>query len=294
MRAFLNFFIFSSVYIALCALLMVWQTDAILGLQWDCRSYNDYFNYYAFVFFSTICSYNFHWYLTPADYSTSERILWGARHKLLQLALCAIGGLGALYYAWLLKAHWLPLSGGAVLTFLYSAPKLPQRAFVWLRKIAIGKTLFLTFVWMYVTTVLPALISCSPITPAMIYFSLHRFFLIYAICILFDYRDVESDKQQGIRSLITWLPANQLFRIYYFSLLLAAITALLLLAHTSILVVGTLLAPVIITALLTRNARDNRSDYMYYFVLDGLMMLSALLHLILAVFTNDYFAIFAR
>jgi 1,4-dihydroxy-2-naphthoate octaprenyltransferase len=280
LRAFFNFFIFSSVYIALCALLMIWQTDTILGLQWNCRSYDDYINYYAFVFFSTICSYNFHWYLTPADYSTSERILWGARHKQLQLALCAIGGLGALYYAWLLRTHWLPLSGGAVLTFLYSAPKLPQRAFVWLRKIAIGKTVFLTFVWMYVTTVLPALISCSPITPATIYFSLHRFFLIYAICILFDYRDVESDKQQGIRSLITWLPASQLFRIYYFSLLLAGVTALLLLAYTTIAVTATLLAPVIITALLTRNARNNRSDYMYYFVLDGLMMLSALLHLL--------------
>lgn len=282
MRTLFNFFIFSSVYIALCALLMFWQTDTILGLQWDCRSYDDYINYYAFVFFSTICSYNFHWYLTPADYSASERILWGARHKTLQLALCAIGGLGALYYAWQLKHHWLPLSGGAVLTFLYSAPKLPQRAFVWLRKIAVGKTLFLTFVWTYVTTVLPVLISCSPVTPAMIYFSLHRFFLIYAICILFDYRDVESDKQQGIRSLITWLPANQLFRIYYFSLLLAAVTALLLLQHTTVVEVGTLLVPVIITALLTRNARTNRSDYMYYFVLDGLMMLSALLHLLVA------------
>lgn len=280
LKAFFNFFIFSSIYIALCALLMIWQTDTILELRWDCHSYLDYPNYFTFVFFSTICSYNFHWYLTPADYSTSERILWGVRHKTLQLTLCAIGAIGALYFAWQLRYHWLPLSGGAVLTFLYSAPKLPQRAFVWLRKIAIGKTVFLTFVWMYVTTVLPLLISCSPVTPAAIYIGLHRFFLIYAICILFDYRDVESDKQQGIRSLITWLPAGQLFRIYYFSLLLAGVMALLLLPHTSVAVVATLLAPVIITALLTRNARRNRSDYMYYFVLDGLMMLSALLHLL--------------
>lgn len=282
LRAFFNFFIFSSVYIALCALLMVWQTGAILELHFDCHPGDD-LSYYAFVFFSTICSYNFHWYLTPADYSTSERILWGARHKTLQLTLCAVGAIGAAYYGWQLKHHWLPLSGGAVLTFLYSAPKLPQRAFVWLRKIAVGKTVFLTFVWTYVTTVLPVLISCTPITPAAIYFSLHRFFLIYAICILFDYRDVESDKQQGIRSLITWLPANQLFRLYYFSLLLAAATALLLLPHSPLAVVATLLAPVIITALLTRSARHNRSDYMYYFVLDGLMMLSALIHVLLVV-----------
>lgn len=293
MRAFFKFFIFSSIYIALCAVLMVWQSNAILGLQYGCNPTSDYFNYYAFVFFSTICSYNFHWYLTPADYSTSERILWGARHKVLQLTFCAVGAIGAVYFAWLLKHHWLPLAGGAVLTFLYSAPKLPQKAFVWLRKIAVGKTLFLTFVWMYVTTVLPVLISCTPFTAAAVNLCLHRFFLIYAICILFDYRDVESDRQQGIRSLITWLPADKLFRLYYFSLLAGAMTAVLLRPHVPVVVVATLLAPVLITGLLTRNARDNRSDYMYYFVLDGLMMLSALLHLILTLTTNNYFPIFA-
>ncbi len=278
LRSLFNFILFSSIYIALCAILMVWQTNVILSLDYGCHSYGDYFNYYAFVFFSTICSYNFHWYLTPADYSTSERILWGARHKTLQLALCGIGALGAAWFVWQLKRHWLPLSGGVVLTFLYSAPKLPQKAFVWLRKIAIGKTLFLTFVWMYVTTLLPALISCSPVTADVIYLCLHRFFLIYAICILFDYRDVEMDKQQGIRSLITMLPAGQLFRIYYFSLALAAICALLLWPLAGTAIVATLLAPVLITGLLTRKARSTRSDYMYYFTLDGLMMLSALLH----------------
>src|SRR5690606_20360776 len=140
----------------------------------------------------------------------------------LQLGLCAAGALGAMYYLWLLRAHWLPLSGAALLTFLYSAPKLPQRAFVWLRKIAVGKTLFLTFVWMYVTTLLPALISEVLVTWSTASLALHRFFLIYAICILFDFRDVEADKQQGIRSLITFLPEKQLFRVYYLSLALAA------------------------------------------------------------------------
>ncbi|GAA0543698.1 UbiA prenyltransferase family protein [Chitinophaga japonensis] len=283
-----RFFIFSSLYIALCAVLMVWQTDVLLGLQYGYASTYPHIRasahsyiYFAFVCCSTICSYNFHWYLTPAEYSTSERIQWGARHKALQLGLCAAGGLGAVYYGWLLRAHWLPLSGAAVLTFLYSAPKLPQRAFVWLRKIAVGKTLFLTFVWMYVTTLLPVLISDELVNWSTVSFALHRFFLIYAICILFDFRDVEADKQQGIRSLITFLPEKQLFRVYYLSLVLSALGALLLWPVVTPAVIATLLAPVAVTWLLTEKARRNRSDYMYYFVLDGLMMLSALLHLVL-------------
>lgn len=281
LRSLFNFFLFSSAYISCCAVLMVCQTTELLtSHDVDCNSYNDIFLYLPFVFFSTICSYNFHWYLTPAEYSTSTRILWGARHRTLQLALCATGAVGALVFFWLLRDHWLPLSGAAVLTFLYSAPKLPQRAFVWLRKIAIGKTLFLTLVWTYVSTLLPVLISCSPITPYVVYFTLHRFFLIYAICILFDYRDLEADKREGVRSLITYLPEKRLFGLYYISLLLAALFALLMWPYATPAAIVTLLAPVLITGLLTRRAKTDRSDLMYYFVLDGLMMLSALLHII--------------
>ncbi|HEU4554213.1 MAG TPA: UbiA family prenyltransferase [Chitinophaga sp.] len=276
LRSIFNFLLFSSIYISLCAVLMVWQTNTVLNLHYD------YFTYNAFVFFSTICSYNFHWYLTPAEYSTSQRILWGARHRTMQLAFCAIGAIGALVFFWQLKQHWLPLAGAAMLTFLYSAPKLPYRLFVWLRTIAVGKTLFLTFVWTYVSTPLPVFIAGAPITPAAILLTLHRFFLIYAICILFDYRDVESDKKEGIRSLITILSDRQLFWIYYIALLMAALCALLLWPFTTPVAVATLLVPVVVTGLLTRNARHNRSDYMYYFVLDGLMMLSALLHLLIS------------
>ncbi|PSL30826.1 UbiA family prenyltransferase [Chitinophaga ginsengisoli] len=272
LRGLFNFIIFSSLYVACCAILMIWQTNTLLQI----RDINE--AYYFFVFCSTICSYNFHWYLTPADYSTSERILWGARHKTLQLVLCALGALGAAYGFWLLREQWLPLSGAAVLTFLYSAPKVPHRAFIWLRKIAIGKTIFLTAVWIYVTTLLPVFIEKQPYSPTILFLTLHRFFLVYAICILFDYRDLESDKKEGIRSLITILSASGLKKLYVSSLVLAAIFALVLFPVDGWMLTAVLLAPVAITALLTRYAISNRSDHFYYFVLDGMVMLSALLH----------------
>lgn len=276
-RGLFNFFIFSSLYVACIAMLMIWQTNTLLHI----RDVNE--TYYFFVFCSTICSYNFHWYLTPADYSTSERILWGGRHKTLQIALTILGGLGAAYGFWLLRAHWLPLSGAAVLTFLYSAPKLPQRAFVWLRKIAVGKTVFLTAVWIYVTTLLPVFIEKQPYSTTMLFLTLHRFFLVYAICILFDYRDLESDKKEGIRSLITILSAPNLRKLYITSLVLATLFALALYPADGLLLTIILLAPVLITALLTRYTLRNRSDHFYYFVLDGMVMLSSLLHFIIAV-----------
>lgn len=276
LRALFTFFIFSSLYVGCCALLMIWQTNALLQVHAVDNVY------YFFVFFATICSYNFHWYLTPADYSVSDRIQWGARHKTLQLGLTIAGGIGAVACFWMLRQHWLPLSGAAVLTFLYSAPKLPQRVFIWLRRIAIGKTVFLTFVWTYVTTLLPLFIEKEPLTLQVIWFTIHRFFLVYAICILFDYRDLESDRKEGIRSLITWLSSTNLKRLYILSLTFSAVFALGLYAADQNPFALLLLAPVLLTALLTRYALHNRSDHFYYFVLDGMVMLSGLLHLVIA------------
>jgi 1,4-dihydroxy-2-naphthoate octaprenyltransferase len=271
-------FIFSSIYVSFCAVLMVWQTNTLFHI----RDVNN--DFYIFVFFATICSYNFHWYLTPADYSASERILWGTRHKTLQLALVGIGAICAAFSFWQLRAYWLELGGAAILTFLYSAPKVPHPAFIWLRKVAIGKTLFLTGVWTYVTTLLPAFISGEAITASLIYFTLHRFFLVYAICILFDYRDLDADKKEGIRSLITYLSKTNLIRLYYFSLLVSAVFACTF--HWPVMLF--LLTPVLITTLITRYTLQTRSDMFYYFVLDGMVMLSALLHLMFSLFLQNH------
>lgn len=271
LKALLNFLLFSSLYIAVCAVLMVWQTDQILMLQYD------QLNYYAFAFFSTICSYNFHWYLTPVT-DASARLQWNQRRRKLQIAGCIIGGAGAAWFFLPLKDHWLPVAGAIGLTFLYSAPKLSH--FSWLRKIAVGKTLFLTFVWTYVTTLLPAIIAGNGASPDTWLLTAHRFFLIYAICILFDQRDLEEDRAQGIRSLITKLKGPQLERLYYISVLLAAVSAILLAPYIPLFVLFSLLLPVTITAMIKGYAETHTSDYVYYGLLDGLMMLSAVIHLL--------------
>ena len=279
LRNIFNFFLFTSIYISLCALLMIWQTDQLLGLHYPENTF------YLFVFFSTICSYNFHWYLTPGTYSASERIRWGDRHRTVMLLFCGIGIAGAAWFFWQLREHWLVLCGSAVLTFLYSAPKVPHPAFRWLSKVAIGKTLFLTFVWTYVTTLLPALIAEKFAVTPLVLLTLHRFCLIYAICILFDYRDRESDKKEGIRSLITILDIKKLNRLYSFTLLMAALSAGLMASFTTLPAVISLIIPVIATALLTHKARHNGTDYLFYFVLDGFMALSAALYLLVRVFS---------
>ena len=154
--------------------------------------------------------------------------------------------------------------------------------FIGLRRIAIGKTIFLAFVWMYVTTILPLLIAGNPWQACFSWLACNRFFLIYAICILFDYRDREDDKADGIRSMITWLDEKGINKLFALSILLCSIfTVLLYTCGTGMGTILLLLIPGIIAAALYNYAKKHFSDYLYYFILDGLMMLSGLLMIII-------------
>jgi 4-hydroxybenzoate polyprenyltransferase len=271
----LRFIVFSNLFIAICAIVMVRETSLLL-----LHSEPDP-DLTGFVFFSTICSYSFHWYLTGPSVLPSNRIKWLDKYRPVHVVLFFIGLFGSLIFFLSLKKLWPWLLISVFVTFLYSAPKINHPLFRMLRKVALGKTIFLAFVWMYVTTMLPILFTDVKWTNGMIYFILYRFFLIYAICILFDYRDRADDKAAGIRSLITYLPEKGIRLLFFASIFIAAITAMAMITNGhSLLQVILLLIPVTLTALFFNHAREHFSDILYYLVLDGLMALSAFLMLI--------------
>lgn len=272
LRKAFDYFLFTSLFIACCAMVMVHQAHELLYLRFDLPAY------LAFVFFSTICSYNFHWYLTPVAPSENYRVRWTLQHKTLHLLLTGIGGLGSMWYFFYFIQHWHWLAGSAVLTFLYSAPKLSTGPFAMLKKVAVGKTLFLAFVWTYVTTVLPIAFDGDRWNTSALLYTLSRFFLIYAICIIFDYRDREYDRKEGIRSMITYLNEKGINALFYCTIFLFILSTIALRSYNmNLVVIICLLSPLVILLPLYPVAKKNFSDYLYYFVLDGLMMFSAIL-----------------
>jgi hypothetical protein len=270
-----RFFVYSNLFIAICAVLMVGQSYQLLLHRVPDR------DVMAFVFFSTICSYSFHWYLSSDSAPGSPRSIWQQQYHYIHIILFIIGLIGSGIFSLLLLKHWFWLLLSAVPTFLYTAPKIPHGYFRALRKVALGKTIFLAMVWMYVTTILPVGISKAAWHGDFSLFIISRFFLIYAICILFDYRDRKDDTAKGIRSLITYLSENGIKNLFIFSILVFAVsTTGLLYYQYSLFIVGLLLVPGIITASLYNYARKRFSDMLYYFTLDGLMALSSLLTLL--------------
>ncbi len=237
-------------------------------------------SFIAFVFFATVCSYSFHWYLTQDMPGSSSRLVWLRENRRIHTIFFFIGLAGVIVTGLTLLDHWKWLLLSAFITFLYSAPMIPHPWFRALRKIALGKTIFLAGVWMYVTTILPLLVSGEDWRSDFTLFSLSRFFLIYAICVLFDYRDREYDRKLGIRSLITWLSERAVTILFISSLcLFTLLTAGLMVFDYSRLDLLLLLIPGIVTAFLYGHATRNAGDLLFYLVLDGLMALSAFLML---------------
>ena len=271
-KKILDVFLFTSLFVSCCAVIMVYQTYIlIVG-----KPVNPYFS--AFVFFSTVCSYNFHWALTPNSISPSQRLEWDVKHQSYHLLL-SIAGLGCSAICFFfLKEHWFYIGIAATLTFLYSAPKISFPPFQWLKKIAIGKTIFLALTWTYVTAVLPILIEGNVETEMAVLFCAGQFFFIYSVCILFDFRDREDDRSEGIRSMITFFSERGIDILFTICIVTFFVLSILLkqqgLEWTNIII---LLIPAFMLISVYKYSKRNFSDYLYYFVLDGLMMLSGLL-----------------
>ncbi len=256
---------------------MTWQSNYLLHLPISQ-------DYYWFVFFATICSYNFHWYLTPPSESSADRARWSLQHKNAHLLFYFAGVIGSLIFFYKLRLHWFALFFATLLTFLYSAPKIPLPFFRFLKQVAIGKTIFLSSVWTYVTAILPVFIAGQHFNHEMKWFAASRFFLIYAICILFDYRDRIDDKEEGIRTMVNYFDETGVNRLFIFSIIAFIVFTIgLLFSGVSLLSVLVLIIPAIILFSIYPQAKNNNSDYLYYFILDGLMMLSALLMAILPI-----------
>lgn len=251
--------------------MMIYQSYLLFDtpVNWD---------FVLFAFSGTLCSYNFHWYLTPSLYGLTGKAAWSVQQKRAHAVLFLLGTVGAAYFGFRLLQHWEWLLATAFITFLYSAPKIPYKSFRWLKNIAIGKTIFLAYSWTHVTAFLPLELSDSTWDNARYLFVINRFFLIYPICILFDLRDKEEDKREGIRSMITEFDKRGVGVIFWGSLLVFFGTTIgLYFTGINIPVLLALLAPGLLLAMLYHYSQRTLSDYFYYFVLDGLMMLSGLL-----------------
>jgi 4-hydroxybenzoate polyprenyltransferase len=266
----LHFILSHSLFIAFCAVAMVFQTSLLLKLHIDVFVY-------GFIFFATCCSYNFYWIVSKTVFMPPGNVAgWIKKEKTgLMMFLLSAAGLLFCFYQHPLPAAFLFTA--FLLTCLYTLPVLPFRPFYVFRKAGAVKTLLLAFTWAYVTVFIPLQKNYHQLNSTECFVFTRRFLFMLMLCIIFDHRDKAVDKIRGLHSLATVLRPEQLSAVIYliFAILF---TTNFLYAYYAISAAQSVALHVSTLALLAVYfySLKKRGYLFYYFFVDGMMIFSAL------------------
>jgi hypothetical protein len=266
----LQFILSHSIFIAICAVALAFQTTQLLQLH-----ANPFVQ--GFIFFATLCSYNFYWILSKISFTKKGNIIAMLKKESTGFGLLAISAAGSLYCVF---RSPLPISfiiTAVVLTVLYAIPLLPFRILQFTRKAGVLKTILLAFTWAYVTAFIPIQRSYSLLNNADLFIISRRFLFMLMLCIIFDNRDKAVDKMRGLHSLATDLKPAVLKMLIY-CIFAALFLSNFLYKDHGITFKQSMALQISTVALLTVYfyAAKKRSYLFYYFIVDGLMLFSAL------------------
>ena len=191
--------------------------------------------------------------------------------------LMIISAAGLLYC--LLRSA-IPISfvvSAVLLTVIYSIPLLPFPFLRFTRKAGVLKTILLAFTWAYVTAFIPLQKSYLLLNNAELFIISRRFLFMLMLCIIFDNRDKAVDKMRGLHSLATDLKPVVL-KILIYIIFAALFVSNFFYKDYGITFNQSIALQISTVALLTVYfyAATKRGYLFYYFIVDGLMLFSAL------------------
>ena len=182
-----NFYINSSIHVALAVFSMSWITLKNFNLPYDA-------NILYFVFYASITGYNFVKYFGMAKFhhrSLTPWLKWIQVFSLLCFILMCYYGLN------LEGKTMLYIAGFGLVTFLYAIPILPNKLFVDeqnnLRSITGLKVYIIALVWSGVTVFLPLLNANYHIGEDVVVTGLQRFVFVIMLMLPFEIRDLQYD-----------------------------------------------------------------------------------------------------
>ena len=278
----MHYAICSNLFISAIATIMSYGANNLLDLDLHPT-------YFLFVFFATLSSYCLHWYFTEIKKENLSIELNQFRNKYtinnrkLLFVQFVIASLGSLYCMWKQQEIIIYVLPAIVATIIYSAPKFPIKALKNLEGKALAKTFYLAAVWIYVTNIVPILLSGIQWNLEIIIYLLANFTFLYVICLLFDYRDQYKDQIKYIL-----IDTNKHFNkiIFVLSCIFVLLSIALIYLEFSLAIILGLFFTYTFLLLTLRKSTQTKSDYWFYFVLDGLMALPSLLGMLFFILFN--------
>lgn len=282
MKRFFDAIIGSNLYISAAALLLAIQTQIQLTgtARWH--------PYLFLIFFATLFEYNVHRLTTiiffpQALESPKHQWVRGNRHLFrIVVVISVLGFCATLFEA---KTEVLiALAPFAVLTVFYSMPvsKTARKLFR-LREIPYLKIFLIAIVWSAVTVLLPVMYETQTFSSTGIRLMLlERFLFVLAITIPFDIRDMYTDQEGRLRTIPLTLGKASSVKLAITIMIAFTVISMI---HYSTVEQWNLVSAFFVSGLTTMyfvgSKRLQSSPWYHYGILDGTMIVQALLVLLL-------------
>jgi len=186
LKRIIDFYINSSIHVALAVCGLVWVTLLNFNVGAD-------LDFVFFIFFATITGYNFVKYFGLAKFHHRRLASWLKAIQIFSL-LCFVA---LAYYTFILKTETIfYFLGLGLITFLYAIPFLPKKIFVEagnLRAIGGLKIYVIAFVWTCVTVLIPLLNENYVLDNDMVIEFVQRFLYVVIATLPFEIRDMKYD-----------------------------------------------------------------------------------------------------
>jgi len=250
--------------------------------------------YLLLIFFATLFEYNRHRLIavltkTEDLYSSEHRWVAENPKKFYLLAGISITGfLTALFITnTTILLGFVPL---AMVTLFYSVPVLGNKTYLFkLRDIPYLKIFLIAFVWSVSTILLPVIEAGENMfDKQVILLFAERFFFIFAITIPFDIRDMQADRNAGIKTIPLLLNKNRALMLSYFSLTVCLMLSFFHYRMQNAWFITEALTVSFLTTYLFLKLQFFRNLSRYYYpILDGTMLLQGVLVLIFYLFQHS-------
>ena len=266
----LHFILSHSIFVAVCAVALAFQTSQLLH-------YSVSVFVYGFIFFATLCSYNFYWVISRFSFSGRSGFFSALKKDQTATIILALSAVGMIFCFMESALKFPPVIIAVLLTTLYSVPLLPFRFLHFTRKAGVLKTILLAFTWTYVTVLLVMQKDVVSLSNADIFILTRRFLFMLMLCIIFDNRDKAMDKIRGLRSLATDLRPSQLLVLIAVIFIILFGTNFLSVNYGISFSQSIALQTSTIALLVVYFFSTRKQGYLfYYFMVDGLMLFSSL------------------
>jgi len=261
LKSLLDFFLYSNIFISLCAAAMTVETYLLFHLEIN-------WFYAGFIFSSSVVLYNYPSLFLSGNEQHSERQRWiFSNKKIIRcISIPALISTSVFIFFFPLKLilWFAPVS---VLSFAYFLPITNLRA------IPVLKAAVVALVWTCITFYFPLMFS-----PLSIWRGAGgeaRFFFLLALAIAFNIRDIDIDRNAGIKTLpaIFGIQKTKIACVFF----LFVCFALIIFTPCEAAIKSALLLSAITTAALIGFASEKRSEYFYSFWMDGMILLQFLL-----------------